>query len=43
MKSKIRRISDWNSLENKSKKQYISILTTHIAVVVGVFAAAACL
>ncbi|MDQ1095208.1 hypothetical protein QE441_002289 [Chryseobacterium sp. SORGH_AS909] len=43
MKSKIRRISDWNVLEEKSKNQYISILTVHIAIIVGVFVAAACL
>lgn len=43
MRSKIRRISDWNILKTKSKNQYISILTAHIAIIAGVFVAAACL
>lgn len=43
MKSKIRRISDWKTLQTTTNRHNIEILSTHIAVIVGVFVFAAIL
>lgn len=43
MKSKIRRISDWKTLQTTTNRHNIEILATHIAVIVGVFIFAAIL
>ncbi|WP_294201732.1 MULTISPECIES: hypothetical protein [Chryseobacterium] len=41
MKSKIRKISDWNTFRTNTNRHNIEILATHIAVIVGVFVFAA--
>lgn len=43
MKSKIRKISDWKTLQTTTNRHNIEILVTHIAVIVSVFVFAAIL
>jgi len=41
MKSKIRRTSDWKTIETTTSRHNLEILATHIAVIIGVFVVAA--
>lgn len=41
MKSKIRKTSDWKTIETTTNRHNIEILVTHIAVIIGVFVMAA--